>query len=161
MSNFKASQRIKDYIKGFEGFSLKPYLDSVKVATIGWGSTMYPNGMRVSMKDPVITTERAQQIFDWHLSLFEHDVNSLIISNVSQNQFDALLSFAYNVGTDIDQDSIAEGLGDSTLLRKVNINPNDPSIEKEFLKWSKAGGQVLNGLLKRRQAEANIYFGRI
>lgn len=157
----KASYQIKEFIKSKEGFFTKPYLCSAGVPTIGWGSTLYPNGSRVTLTDKEITKETAQKIFDWHLSLFEKDVNSLLVGiNVTQNQFDALLSFAYNVGTDIDQDNIPEGLGDSTLLKKVKLNPNDKSIEKEFLKWNKSNGLVLKGLTLRRKQESNIYFNR-
>ncbi len=66
------------------------------------------------------------------------------------NQFDALVSFCYNVGP--------ANLKSSTLLKKVNINPNDPTIKNEFLKWTKAGGKVLKGLVTRRTAEAELYF---
>lgn len=121
------------------------------------GSTIYPNGQKVSEKD-IITKERALEIFVWHLSLFENDVNKLVKTNISQKQFDALVSFAYNVGSDIDIDLTAEGLGDSTLLKKINVNPNDKIIESEFLKWNKAGGVVLNGLTKRRKSESFLYF---
>ena len=156
----KTSDKGKDFIKSFEKCSLKPYMDSAKppVATIGWGNTFYPNGKKVTIKDPVISQAFADQMFDTILAMFEKDVNYLLGKViVSQNQFDALISFAYNVGSDIDSDTIAEGLGDSTLMRKVLANPNDPAIIKEFLKWNKGGGVVLNGLTKRRQAEANIY----
>lgn len=154
-----ASRHIKEFIKTKEGFSLKPYLCSSGIPTIGWGSTIYPNGVRVCITDKTITKERAQEIFDWHLSLFEKEVNSLVVGvNLSQNQFDALLSFAYNVGTDIDQDNIPEGLGDSTLLKKVKINPNDQLIKKEFLKWNKSKGVVSKGLATRRKQESDIYF---
>lgn len=155
----KASSHIKEFIKTKEGFSLKPYLCSSGIPTIGWGSTIYPNGVRVSITDKAITKERAQEIFDWHLSLFEKEVTSLVVGvNLSQNQFDALLSFAYNVGADIDQDNIPEGLGDSTLLKKVKINPNDQLIKKEFLKWNKSKGVVSKGLTTRRKQESDIYF---
>lgn len=157
----QASFHIKEFIKSKEGFSTKPYLCSAGVPTIGFGSTLYPNGVRVTLADKEITKERAEEIFDWHLSLFEKDVNFLLAGvNVNQNQFDALLSFAYNVGSDIDQDNIPEGLGDSTLLKKVRNNPEDVSIEQEFLKWNKAKGVPVRGLTLRRQQEANIYFNK-
>ncbi len=157
----QASFHIKEFIKKWEGFKTGPYLCSAGVPTIGFGSTLYPNGVRVTLKDAAITKQRAEEIFDWHLALFEKEVNSLLINvPVSQNQFDALLSFAYNVGTDIDQDSIAEGLGDSTLLKKVKANVNDVSIAKEFMKWNKSKGVVSKGLTLRRKQEADIYFNR-
>lgn len=146
-------------ILDFEGgLILKPYLCSAKVPTIAGGNTFYPNGKKVTMRDPAITKEYAFEIFKFVADMFAKDVNKLITSNVTQNQFNALVSFAYNVGTDIDQDDIPEGLGDSTLLKKVNKNPNDLTILSEFLKWNKAGGKVINGLTNRRKAEAKLYF---
>jgi lysozyme len=153
----KVSENGKDLIKSFEGLVLHPYLDSAGVPTIGWGNTFYPNGKKVTLKDRPITREQADEIFDFVLSLFEKDVTSLVKAPLKQNQFDALVSFAYNVGSDIDADDIPEGLGDSTLLKKVNANPNEPSIVNEFLKWNKAGGQVNKGLIRRRTIEAHYY----
>jgi lysozyme len=144
-------------IKDFEKLSLKPYLCSAGVPTIGWGNTFYPNGKKVTMKDPAITEQRAEEIFKWVLSLFENDVNSLVKVPLKQHQFDALVSFAYNVGSDIDADDIPEGLGDSKLLRMINTDPNKPGIETEFLKWCNAGGKKMKGLLRRRMIEATLY----
>jgi lysozyme len=160
----KISTRGLDLIKSFEGFKEKLGEDKVKsyrcpagVWTIGWGSTLYPNGQKVGPND-IISIQRAEEIFKWHVNLFERDVDFLVNSLINQNQFDALVSFAYNVGSDIDQDLLAEGLGDSTLLKKVNNNPNDPTIATEFMKWTKAGGVVLQGLVKRRYVESKLYF---
>ena len=147
-----------ELICDFEGLSLKPYLCSAGVPTIGYGNTYYPNGKKVTLKDKVITKEYAFEIFKFIADLFAKDVNSLVKSELTQNQFNALVSFAYNVGSDIDQDSIPEGLGDSTLLKKVNTNPNDISIINEFLKWNKANGVVVQGLVTRRKKEASLYF---
>ena len=145
-------------IMNFEGLSLKPYLCSAGVPTIGYGNTYYPNGKKVTLKDKPITKEYAIEIFKFIADLFAKDVNSLIKTIVTQNQFNALVSFAYNLGSDIDADDIPEGLGDSTLLKKVNKNPNDLSIMVEFLKWNKSNGKVSNGLVKRRKLEAKLYF---
>lgn len=145
-------------IMSFEGLSLKPYLCSAKVPTIGYGNTFYPNGKKVTMRDKLITKEYAIEIFKFIADMFAKDVNSLIKTTVTQNQFNALVSFAYNLGSDIDADEIPEGLGDSTLLKKVNKNPNDLTIMTEFLKWNKAKGQVVNGLTNRRKLEAKLYF---
>jgi lysozyme len=153
-------------IKEFEGChkvqldgTIKSYQCPALIWTIGYGSTIYPNGQKVGPKD-VITRQRAEEIFRWHVGLFVNDVNSLLKTHVTQEQFDALVSFAYNVGSDIDIDLIAEGLGDSTLLKKVNANPNDPTIANEFNKWVKANGQTLPGLVKRRAAESKLYFNK-
>jgi lysozyme len=145
-------------IMNFEGLSLKPYLCSSFVPTIGFGNTYYPNGKKVTMRDKPITKEYAIEIFKFIADLFAKDVNSLLKTTVTQNQFNALVSFAYNVGSDIDADDIPEGLGDSTLLKKVNKNPNDLTIMNELLKWNKSLGKVSNGLVKRRKLEAKLYF---
>lgn len=149
----------QEFIKHFEGCKLSPYLCSANVPTIGWGNTMYPNGVKVTLKDKPITLAEADRIFLFTLSLFEKDVTKLIGKlELPQNRFNAIVSFAYNVGTDIDQDNIPEGLGDSTLLKKILANQNDPSIWGEFLLWDKAGGQKVLGLTRRRNAEAHLYF---
>lgn len=147
-------------IAKFEGLRLYPYLCSAKVPTIGYGNTFYPNGRKVTMKDPPITQAKALELLKFVADMFAKDVTSLVKSKINQNQFNALVSFAFNLGSDIDADNIPEGLGDSTLLKKVNANPNDPAIEKEFLKWNKAGGKVLAGLTKRRTQEAKLYFSK-
>ena len=145
-------------IMNFEGLSLKPYLCSAGVPTIGFGNTFYPNGKKVTLRDKPIIKEYAIEIFKFIADLFAKDVNSLIKTIVTQNQFNALVSFAYNLGSDIDADDIPEGLGDSTLLKKVNKNPNDLTILNEFLKWVRSNGKISNGLVKRRKLEAKLYF---
>jgi lysozyme len=77
-------------------------------------------------------------------------VDSFCRDDISQSQFDALCSFAYNVGIG--------NLQKSTLIKKVNTNPSDPTIKDEFIKWNKGAGKVLAGLTKRRQAESDLYF---
>jgi lysozyme len=81
---------------------------------------------------------------------FEKYVDSYCVDSITQNEFDALVSFAYNLGP--------ANLKASTLLKKVNANPNDESIRLEFMKWVKAGGKTLKGLVRRREAEADLYF---
>lgn len=158
------SQKGVDFIKRHEGLRLSAYLDSVGKPTIGYGNTYYTDGRAVRMGDK-ITRVQAEELLKMILKKFVYDVNSLLQTNVSQNQFDALVSFAYNVGSDIDSDNIAEGLGDSTLLKKVNGNPNDPSIRDEFMKWNKGRVKgilkVLPGLTKRRREEADLYFNLV
>lgn len=146
------------FLQQREGFSAVPYLCSGGKPTIGFGNTFYPNGKRVTIKDKAITRAYGVEIFSIVVAQFVKDVNSLVKSNITQNQFNALVSFAYNVGSDIDIDRIAEGLGDSTLLKKVLANPNDPTIANEFAKWNKSGGRVINGLISRRQLESELYF---
>ena len=81
---------------------------------------------------------------------FENYVDSYCRDDINQNQFDALVSFAYNLGP--------ANLKVSTLLKKINANPEDESIKLEFMKWVKAGGKTLKGLVRRREAEAQLYF---
>lgn len=133
-----------------EGLKLKPYLCPAKIPTIGYGNTYYPDGKRVTLLDKDITKQEAFDMFKEVANRFAKRVDTLVTSNINQNQFNALVSFAYNVGTG--------NFSSSTLLKKVNRNPNDLTIKDEFLRWNKAGGKVLNGLTNRRNEEAILYF---
>ena len=149
----KIGQKGIDLIKKFEGFSAKPYPDPGTNGipyTIGYGATFYPDGKKVTMSDKLLTESEGIDLLKHTLNKFEQYVDSYCIDTINQNQFDALVSFCYNVGP--------ANLKSSTLLKKVNINPNDPTIKDEFLKWNKAAGKVLKGLTTRRQAESNLYF---
>ena len=139
-----------DLIKEFEGFSDRPYKCSANIPTIGYGNTFYPDGKRVSMLDKQITKEYADEIFKNVADNFAFKVSKLIKSKVTQNQFNALVSFAYNVGIG--------NLEKSTLLKLVNINPNDAMIAKQFLRWNKAKGKELKGLTNRRIKESALYY---
>jgi lysozyme len=136
-------------IKGFEGLRLSSYLCSANVPTIGYGSTRYPNGKKVILGEKLSNENEAVQLLLSTLDPFEAAVNKHL-PNLNQCQFDALVSFCYNVGTG--------SFIKSTLLKKAKVNPNDPSILDEFLKWNKAGGKVLQGLSNRRREEAKLYF---
>lgn len=146
----KLSQKGLDLIKQFEGLSLTPYLCPANIVTIGYGNTYYPNGQKIKLTDPAITQIVAESFLKHSLSTYEKAVDSFCRDDISQSQFDALVSFAYNLGTG--------ALQKSTLIKKVNANPKDVTIADEFMKWNKANGKVLVGLTKRRQAEANLYF---
>jgi len=139
-----------ELIARFEGLSLTPYLCPAKIPTIGYGATFYQNGTKVTMSDPAITKEQALELLRYHTAHFAQTVDSYTTDAVNQQQFDALVSFAYNLGTG--------ALKGSTLLKKVNKNPNDPSIAAEFAKWVNVSGKVVNGLVKRRAAESALYF---
>jgi len=155
----KLSKKGLDLLKQLEGYRSKPYLCSAGVPTIGYGSTRYSNGVRVSLRDPEISEAKAVEMLIFDVTAFEKDVAILTKSVIlTQNKFDALVLFAYNVGSDIDIDTIPEGLGDSTLLKKVLKNPSDAGIAPEFMKWVHAGGKISNGLIKRREIESNLYF---
>ena len=148
----KLSQSGYDLIKTFEGLSLKPYKCSAGVPTIGYGNTYYENGVKVQMSDPAITKQRAEELLKHSADRYASKVANLLKKPVTQNQFNALVSFAYNVGSG--------ALASSTLLKLVNINPNDAMIAKEFLKWNKAGGVKNKGLENRRIKESALYFTR-
>lgn len=136
-------------IKQFEGFLAKPYKCPAGIPTIGYGATYYPSGLKVTLNDKAITEAQATTMLMNMLKTYEKSVDSFCRDDINQNQFDALVSFAYNVGVN--------ALKGSTLLKKVNKDPNDPTIRAEFLKWNKGGGKVLKGLTNRRIAEANLY----
>ena len=146
----KVSKEALELIKKFEGFCAQPYLCPASVSTIGYGATFYENGTKVKLDDPPITEQRATQLLQNVLKTFEKHVDSYTRDDITQSQFDALVCFAYNVGVG--------ALKSSTLLKLVNVNPSDPLIKSEFLKWNKAAGKALKGLTKRREAEANLYF---
>jgi len=146
----KASQKCVDLIKEFEGFFDKAYICPAGVATIGFGSTMWNDGRKVKIGEK-ITKEGAEILLHWELN---NKSIALMDLNVNQNQADALLSFIYNLGIG--------AFNKSTLRKKVKLNPNDPTIRDEFMKWNKArvGGKLveLRGLTRRRVAEANLYY---
>lgn len=144
-------------IQHFEQCRLRSYKDSKGIWTIGWGNTYYEDNTPVRATQ-TITQARADMLFKVILSRFERDVNTLLgVHAVWQYEFDALVSFAYNVGSDIDMDKVAEGLGDSTLLKKVLLNAPCDDVRREFMKWNKSGGKVLGGLVKRREVEAHLF----
>lgn len=146
----KLNDKGYDLIKRFEGYSDRPYKCPAGISTIGYGNTYYPNGTKVKITDKQITREYANEILAHTADEFAADVLKLVKSKITVNQLNALTSFAYNVGVGNFQKS--------TLLKLVNVNPNDAMIAKEFLKWNKAAGKELKGLTNRRIAESALYF---
>ena len=138
-----------DMMHHFEGCKLTAYQCPAKVWTIGWGNTFYPDKTPVKQGD-VITQEQANALFETVMNNFALGVKKCLTKEVNENQFSALVCFAYNVGIG--------SLQKSTLLKKININPNDETIAGEFAKWTKANGKVLLGLVRRRKAESDLYF---
>ena len=137
-----------DIIKEFEGCQLQSYLCPAKVWTIGWGTTIYPNGEKVKQGE-TITQEQAETYLNDTIQKVKDQLLKLKL-RLNINQFEALTSFIYNIG--IGQ------FKTSTLYAKAIINPNDPAIKNQFRRWDKSGGKVLNGLVKRRIIESNLYF---
>ncbi|HDR2337911.1 lysozyme [Enterobacter cloacae] len=134
-------------IKEFEGCRLTAYQDSVGVWTIGYGWTQPVDGkpIRAGM---TIKQETAERLLKTGLVSYESDVCRLVKVGLTQGQFDALVSFTYNLG--------ARSLSTSTLLRKLNAGDYATAAD-EFLRWNKAGGKVLNGLTRRREAERALF----
>ena len=142
------SQNCINMIKMFEGFRAKPYKCPAGVPTIGYGSTFYSNGKKVTLKDKLITEQDATNLLTTVVTNFSSEVSKLLKIQVTQNQFDALVDFAYNVGIG--------NLKSSTLLKKVNAK-NFSGAALEFIKWNKRNGKVLPGLTKRRTAEKDLF----
>lgn len=143
----KTGQAGLDLIKSFEGLRLDAYLCPARVWTIGYGHTGTVDGklIRSGMR---ITAEKAEELLKEDLDKFERYVDRYVTTKITQNQFDALVSFAYNCGPG--------ALQKSTLLKRVNSGLF-VKASQEFLKWNKGGGKVLTGLTKRRKEEVALF----
>ncbi|MCC8409925.1 lysozyme [Mucilaginibacter sp. UR6-1] len=139
----------RDFIYKEEGVKLKAYLDVAGIPTIGVGFTYYPHGGKIKLGD-TITIEQCTEYFNIIVQSFEDAVSKAVKININQHQFNALVSFSFNVGI--------QAFKSSTLLKKINSQSTEQDIKAEFLKWKRAGGKVVDGLLKRRIREANLYF---
>jgi len=133
----------------FEGFRSKRYLCPANVATIGYGSTYYANGVKVTLNDPLISLEEANNLLMYEL---EHNYLQGVLRNcpilmTDERKCNAIVDFVYNLGIG--------RLQTSTLKRKINISDWEGAKEQLML-WTKGGGKVLPGLLKRRQAECSL-----
>jgi len=146
------SKEAVDLIKHFEGLRLTPYMCSANVPTIGYGSTFYEDGRRVTLQDPPITLERAESLLQFTLNRdFVPSALRLCPTLVAhQNKLGAIVSFVYNLG--------AGRLQSSTLRRKVNAELWDEAAD-QLLLWNKGGGKVLRGLDLRRKAERALFLG--
>lgn len=134
-------------LKSFEGCELTAYQDPVGIWTVGYGWTQPVNGKPVG-KGMIITQETADHLLQSGVVQYEKGVTRLLSVTVNQAQFDALVDFAYNLGV--------KALEGSTLLKKLNAGDYAGAAD-EFPKWNKAGGKVLNGLVKRRAAERAFF----
>jgi lysozyme len=145
-----------EFIRGEEGCRLKAYRDVAGIPTIGWGSTMYEDGTRVKMGD-VIDMDKANRLLEWEVKTKAGAVVDCLRNIVlNQNQVDALISLAYNIGVG--------GFRQSTVLKRVRNNPKDPTIADAFMMWNKITDPVTKkkvvskGLTLRRKREAKLYF---
>jgi lysozyme len=136
-------------IKRFEGCKLKAYKCPANVWTIGYGNTFYEDGMKVKEGD-VITQQRAEELAKFIIDQFAVVIAPFIKQPLTENQFSACVSLAYNIGTG--------GFKRSSVFKKLNVNPQDPTIADSFRLWNKGGGKVLRGLVNRREAEIQLYF---
>jgi len=144
----KASENCINIIKQCEGLVLKAYRCPAGIPTIGYGSTRYADGKAVSMDDLPTTEAEASILLAETLYKYEIAVDTLVKVPLNQNQFDALVDFAYNCGSG--------NLATSTLLTKIN-NKDYAAAALEFAKWNKGGGKVLAGLTKRRELERALF----
>lgn len=141
------SDKGSSLIKQFEGLRLTAYQDSVGVWTIGYGWTQPVDGKPIR-PGMTIKEETAERLLRTGLVGYESDVSKLVKVKLTQGQFDALVSFAYNLGT--------RALSTSTLLQKLNAGDYAGAAD-EFPRWNKAGGKVLPGLMRRREAERALF----
>lgn len=143
----KVSQFGIDLICGFEGLRLNAYDDGVGVWTIGYGTTIYPNGIKVKRGD-TCTLQQAKDYMAHDLKRFERAVSENVKVSLNQNQFDALVSLTYNIGIG--------AFGKSTLLKKLNSG-DYKGVSGQFDVWNKAGGLVMQGLVNRRALERKLF----
>lgn len=134
-------------LEQFEGLRLEAYLDSAGIATIGWGSIKYPNGNKVKLGDK-ITKAQAKEYKLHDLKEFESTVNTSVKVPLTQNQYDALVSLSYNIGSG--------AFKNSTLLKKLN-NGDYKGAADQFLVWNKVNSKRVQGLVNRREAERNLF----
>lgn len=144
----KASQNAIELIKHFEGCKLQAYKCPAGIWTIGYGSTHYESGANIKQGD-TITHERAEELLKFDIRKFEVGLDKIVKSAINQNQYDALLSFSYNLGLG--------NLEQSRLLSRVNKDPSDIWIEREFEKWCNVNQFPMPGLLRRRRSEYWLY----
>ncbi|MCH7293886.1 lysozyme [Acinetobacter higginsii] len=137
-------------ITSFEDLKLHAYDDGVGMWSIGFGTTVYPTGVRVKQGD-YCTLEQAKSFFQHDLKYFQKAINEAVTVPLSQNQFDALVSLAYNIGSN--------AFKNSTLLKYLNALAYQDAAD-QFLVWNKGGGKVLKGLVRRREAERKLFLKR-
>ena len=136
-----------DLICNFEGKRLVAYDDGVGVWTIGFGTTIYPNGIKIKKGD-TCTESQAKAYMTNDLKKFENTVNDVVKVPINQNQFDALLSLAYNIGS--------TAFKNSTLVKKLNAGDILGAAD-QFNVWVNAGGKRMQGLVNRRKAEKELF----
>ncbi len=145
--SMSVSNKGVDLICEFEGKRLVAYDDGVGIWTIGFGTIKYPNDVRVKKGD-TCTLEQAKEYMRHDLIEFEHTVNSSVKVPLNQNQFDALVSLAYNIGSN--------AFKSSTLVKKLNTGDYKGAAD-QFNVWINAGGKRMQGLVNRRDREKLLF----
>lgn len=145
MRTNKAGQ---DLIKYWEKLRLDAYHCSAGVCTIGWGSTSYTDGSPIKIGDK-INEQTAQDLFEYHVKKCEDSVSSVIMIPVTDNEFSAMVSLCYNIGT--------SAFKKSTLVKLLNSKSSKEDVAYQILLWNKSKGKVLNGLSKRRKDEHDLF----
>ena len=143
-NDLKTSQEGISLIKSFEGCELTAYRCSADVPTIGYGHTV-----GVSDGD-TCTQEEAETMLAEDLVEFEDYVKNYVESELQQNEFDALVAWTYNLGP--------ANLKESTMLKELNSG-NFEEVPRQMKRWNRAGGEVLDGLIRRREAESRLFKG--
>ena len=143
-TNMNIGTKGLDLIKFFEGLELNAYKCAAGVWTIGYGHT---KGVQ---EGDSISEEQANEMLAEELKEYENYINTLVTVELNQDQFDAMVSWVYNLG--------GGNLKASTLLKVLNAGDYD-GVPAQMMRWNKAGGKVLEGLTKRRQAEADLFSG--
>ena len=146
----KTSVHGLNLIKSMEGFRRYPYRCPAGVPTIGYGSTRYANGSAVKLSDKPISEAEATALLAVTLGLYEDAVTHSVKRQLDQNQFDAMVSLCYNIGP---------GNFRGSSVARLHKNGQYTAAATAFLLWNKAGGKILQGLVKRRKAERNLYLG--
>lgn len=137
-------------LANFEGMSLKPYLDSGGVKTVGIGSTVSDIKDLSSWSwDKTLTPEQAVHIYQDHIDVYAEAVEKAIKVEISQNKFDALVSLCYNIGV--------SGFSKSSAARLVNLKATDDEVCSAMRMWNKDNGKVVKGLINRREKECQLY----
>ena len=151
------SQAGIDAIKRHEGFSVLPYKDVIGLWTVGYGHQLFSeeqkNRMYFRDKKPVaISEEHAEELLRQDLKIAENAVNGFVKIPLEQYEFDALVSFVFNLG--------GKKFKDSTMLKLLNKNADRKEIAEEFPRWRYANFRIIKGLENRRKAEAAMFLNQ-
>jgi GH24 family phage-related lysozyme (muramidase) len=144
----KTGERGLALIKEFEGCKLAAYQCPAGILTIGIGSTHYGDGTPVTKNRTLPTEKAAIALLAATIGQYEKAVNA-VDAELTQNEFDALVCLCYNIG--------AGNFASSTLVKMLNAGEDKEEVAKQFVRWNKAGGKVMAGLTRRRNAEAELF----